>query len=790
MKIALALIVKGTDEEAIVLERCLQNVAPYVDGIFITATYKQAQKEADAVWKVARKYGANISWFKWQNDFAKARNANFASVPKDFDYILWCDADDMWRGLEKLRTTIEENKTADGFGVWYLYDWDEFKKPVVVHRKTMVIKNDGAAEWVGALHEDLEPKRQLDIRLIEGIDRCHITSPERFKEAAKRNLEIAQSEVKLKPDDPRTFWNLANSQFAIGQYKEASETFREFIKNTHSEDEKYLAYCRLADISKSLGDMEGAVTLLQTAIGISPTIPDAYFQLAHLFYTTKSLDKAEEYCLHGMMKKPQLHKMIVYNPRDYDYNPMMLMAQIYYQKNRPDLMLPMLIGCLKIYPRDERLKQLVKEGTADKNKLEKALKKVQILQKIKNKEKLLKEIEKLSPEIASHPAIAVLRNVNFKKTKSSGRDLVIYCGNTGHTWYDGAKGFIGGSEEAVINLAREWAKLGWNVTVYNNCGHKELVIPLIKSGGVALNSPVVTYKPFWMWNYRDKQDVVILWRWAKPLDAEINAPKIFVDLHDVVPAGEFTESRLAKVTKVMVKTKFHRSLFPNIPNDKIAIIPNGMDMSLFTNDFIRKDPMLMINTSSPDRSMDVLPKLFKQVKKTVPKAKLQWAYGWEVYKTSYAYDLKKVKWMEDTIASMKEAGIQMLGRLSQEDVAKLYQRASILAYPTEFAEIDCISVKKAQAAHCFPITTDFGALKESVEFGGMIHSNKNRLNWNKPYQFSFGIEDEDKQRQWVAATIHQLKHPKVWSKKKVDEWKIKFEWSNIAVRWNELLCAY
>jgi len=110
----------------------------------------------------------------------------------------------------------------------------------------------------------------------------------------------------------------------------------------------------------------------------------------------------------------------------------------------------------------------------------------------------------------------IKRNTEYRKRTSSGNDLVIYCDYTKFQWHPKSKGFAG-SEEAAINLARELAKLGWDVTVYNNCGHK----PVVDAG--------VIYRPFWEFNPRDKQDVVILWRWPKPLAWDINADRIFID---------------------------------------------------------------------------------------------------------------------------------------------------------------------------------------------------------------------------------------------------------------------
>lgn len=760
-KIALCLIVRGTDEEALLLDRCLDSIAPYVDKIFITRTQKNT-----AVANVATKHNAVLSDFTWNDDFAEARNFNFAQVPKDYGWIMWSDADDVWRGLDKLKPTLEKSPHMDGFGLWYLYDWDEHKLPTVVHRKTMIIKNDSCAVWQGAIHEDLQPTRALEVALIEGIDRVHITTKDRSKENAERNLRIAKKDAKKHEDDPRSSWNLANAQFSVSDFEGARETFIEFIETSQSNEEIYLARARLANVYKSLNKRAECIKELQNAIGLFPAIPDAYLQLASYYYDFDNMDKAEEYCLQGMVKRPQIMKMVVYNPRDYDYNPMILLAKVYARKHRPDLMLPLLKGCQKIYPDDTTLKNYIKDAEKDKEMLGKALIKVKELQKIKNKEKLKKELDALPEDLRSHPQIVSLRNQNFIKQTSSGRDLVIYCGNTMHEWYSGSK--MGGSEEAIVNLAREWAKLGWNVTVYNNCGHKERVID------------GVTYKPFWEFNLRDKQDVVILWRWAKPLDADINAPKIFLDLHDVVPDGEFTPKRMEKVTKVFVKTKFHRSLFPSIPANKIAIVPNGLQIYLDVK--IKKDPYLIINTSSPDRSMDVMPKLFKEIKKQVPKVKMKWAYGWEGFVNTYQNDTKKMQWMEDTKREMKEAGIEDLGRISQEEVGRLYQQASVFAYPTEFAEIDCISAKKAQAAGCEVVTTDFGALDESVKFGTKIHSKKTKDNWNRPYQFHFGLEGEKEQKQFVEAVIDALRPGKRYNQ---DMWASQFEWSKIAERWNK-----
>src|SRR5436853_3341506 len=191
----------------------------------------------------------------------------------------------------------------------------------------------------------------------------------------------------------------------------------------------------------------------------------------------------------------------------------------------------------------------------------------------------------------------IKRNTEYLKTASSGNDLVFYCGESRHEWHPRTKGF-GGSEEAVICLTAELAKLGWNVTVYNNCGHT----PVAEAG--------VVYRPWWEFNPKDKQDVAIVWQWTKPLDWSINAERIFVDMHISPPEASFTDrDRLGRVSKIFFKSPFHRSLYHGLPDDKVAIVPNGIDFA-HLDGTEQKDPYLLINTSSPDRSLSVLPKLF------------------------------------------------------------------------------------------------------------------------------------------------------------------------------------
>ena len=384
MKIALAMICKGTDEEAKLLDQALYFSADYVDGIFITITHKPGEARNKAVEAVCNKRKAIISDFEWCNDFAKARNFNFSQVPKDYEYILWQDSDDGIRGLEHLRPTLEQNPNIDVFSVNYLYFFDEYKQPVVVHLKTQIVKNNGCVEWMGALHEDFKELRQTNRMFIKGIERIHMTTEERIESNKARNIEVSKADLEKKPNDPRMYWNYGQSLFGAKRWKEAQEMFKIFIEKSNSDEEKYLVYIKLCAIAEALGDKVGANTFGQMAIGLKPEYPDAYHLLGQIFYGRGDYGRALEKISIGLTKKPPYYSIIVYNPREYDFYPMMLLAKTFYALHRPDQALVCLKACKKMQPKNAKVDEMIKLMNKDMLIFNRAVKAVAKLQRIKD----------------------------------------------------------------------------------------------------------------------------------------------------------------------------------------------------------------------------------------------------------------------------------------------------------------------------------------------------------------------------------------------------------------------
>ena len=239
------------------------------------------------------------------------------------------------------------------------------------------------------------------------------------------------------------------------------------------------------------------------------------------------------------------------------------------------------------------------------------------------------------------------------------------------------------------------------------------------------------------------------------------------------------------IDKILVKSKYHRELFPGIPDDKFKIIPNGILSKEFKTDLCR-DPNLIISTSSADRCISSLLKGFKIIKESCPEAKLMWAYGFGALDTDQDPDIKK--WVKEVKTTLKNTSdFYDMGRMNQQDIISLYKKANIFAYPTEFAEIDCISLTKAMAGGAYPVTTAVAALVEKQSDFGTQIDIKEKTKTVKTVDY--GLQSDHDIDQWAQEVIHIFKNsPTEHEREKMKEYaRNKYDWKKIASEWEMVL---
>jgi hypothetical protein len=149
--------------------------------------------------------------------------------------------------------------------------------------------------------------------------------------------------------------------------------------------------------------------------------------------------------------------------------------------------------------------------------------------------------------------------------------IVILCGEGYEEWGPQTldKG-MGGSEEAVVYLTRELAKLGWNITVYGEANCQE-----------NFGQHYVRWLPWRELDVRDQFNVFVGWR-APQFAERVTARLKLADLHDVVQPESISDD---PDIIHMVKSQYHAGLYnEKKPNSTFHIIGNGIKKEQFHED--------------------------------------------------------------------------------------------------------------------------------------------------------------------------------------------------------------
>ena len=164
--------------------------------------------------------------------------------------------------------------------------------------------------------------------------------------------------------------------------------------------------------------------------------------------------------------------------------------------------------------------------------------------------------------------------------------------------------------------------------------------------------------------------------------------------------------------------------------------------------------------------LESLLKMWPEIRKQVPDATLDVYYGWESWVAMQGED-EFYERMEKLFSLLKDHGVTIHGRVSHTELAKAMERTQVWAYPTEFTEIHCITALKAQEAGCYPVVTNVGALKETVQCGDMIKTRKI-------------YTDEYQQQKFIKCVVEALKEKKTGTPVKDVDWNdVANQWINV-----------
>jgi glycosyltransferase involved in cell wall biosynthesis len=330
---------------------------------------------------------------------------------------------------------------------------------------------------------------------------------------------------------------------------------------------------------------------------------------------------------------------------------------------------------------------------------------------------------------------------------------------------------LGGSESALLYMARELASLGHAVKVFNNCDHPgfydgveyrmfDQVIPVTGPGPV---------------------DVCVLSRFYDPVQ-HINARKKILWLHDIARV-KYYENAIPVLNRIVDKyffiNEWQMAGFLEtyvIPQEMIYLTRNGIDPSLFGNNVkLNRNKLVYINT--PFRGLDVLLEVFPLIRERIPAAELYLYTGMSLYGDGFSAMEQELEVIYRRARAQE--GIILHPPLPKRKLAAELDSAYLSLYPCHFPECCSIASLESQAAGTPMITSDFAGLGNTIingETGILIPFDDQQSRSRSPVY----------QRRFVEATVDLLMDDEKWEKFSHNARRLiaqRYTWNMIAREW-------
>jgi glycosyltransferase involved in cell wall biosynthesis len=280
---------------------------------------------------------------------------------------------------------------------------------------------------------------------------------------------------------------------------------------------------------------------------------------------------------------------------------------------------------------------------------------------------------------------------------------------------------MGGTETALVNLGEQWARAGHEVINF---------VPVSESRTNVYEGGSVTYcDPRLTSTYLSNFNTDVLVSWEEPRIFGVPAIRKRIKLgvvemqvaHMVVERDGINYDSFIDNYFVLSNWASDFLKFQPITEDKVRVFPNGVDLSRYEKASLNyhAPPYKFYYSSSPDRGLHHLLKLWPKLLDIYPGSELHVAYGIEHWAPA-------VKWGHfmqseialDVLENIDQPGVVYHGKIGQTALAKLQMDADAWLYPCDTmqpTETGCIAAVEAGASYSPMIITNADCLES--EYG-------------------------------------------------------------------------
>lgn len=317
-QLSLCMIVK---DEAGCLARCLDSVQGAVDEIIILDTGSE-----DETREIARRYTPHVYEYRWQDDFAAARNASFARATKPF--ILWLDADDVIEQSEREKLIALKQRLDDGVDAVMMPYHAAFHgdgTPALMFERERIVRRATGFVFSGVVHEAMAVG---GVVWHEDIVVRHVR-PQK-ESGGRRNLMIYEKWLaRGRRMSPRDMYYYARELMDCGEMARAQQAFERFLAMDGWIENRIDAYVQMSACLAHLGRHEEAKRACLLAMGLCAPRAEALCAMGLRCLETQDFDAAVFWYRAAMSAVPPSGGGAFVFPDAYGYIPLMQLCVCY-----------------------------------------------------------------------------------------------------------------------------------------------------------------------------------------------------------------------------------------------------------------------------------------------------------------------------------------------------------------------------------------------------------------------------------------------------------------------------
>ncbi|MEM5005347.1 glycosyltransferase family 2 protein [Priestia megaterium] len=280
--ITLCMIVKNEEN---FLEHCLNTVKEVVNEIIIVDT-----GSSDSTMEIAEKYNAQLFEFKWNNNFAEARN--FAIDQASGDYILILDADEY---IESGKGIKEDLKLCKDYYINRIKNYSS-EGLVRFHEAIRLFKNNIGLRYYGRIHEHLNiHEYELTATYSKSlIHHCgYKEDVVKSKDKLQRNIQLLKIEVEENPTG-YNYFNLGKQYKQMDKLDHSLESFKKSYNLSKTSNYLNELIYHIGDCLRMQSRYKEGIRVIEDGIVFFPYDTDLYFLKAKIYEEYGFLQEAEK----------------------------------------------------------------------------------------------------------------------------------------------------------------------------------------------------------------------------------------------------------------------------------------------------------------------------------------------------------------------------------------------------------------------------------------------------------------------------------------------------------------